>query len=182
MPFDTGRQQKQLDEWLNEKQYTYSYREKGACVPGSGGLCNVHVFHGSPFFFEIESGRERNTSQNGYPPGPGLEGWFTRKTQPMMDDFQVWMKELEENDLVWGSVFVDMAHHTMGYERVLKEGFIGIERKALERLATEEDEKKKAYYRATLSMCQSMRQIAKNFADEARAQMEKEENRSIWKI
>ena len=93
-----------------------------------------------------------------------------------MDDFQVWMKELEENDLVWGSVFVDMAHHTMGYERVLKEGFIGIERKALERLATEEDEKKKAYYRATLSMCQSMRQIAKNFADEARAQMEKEEN------
>ena len=32
------------------------------------------------------------------------------------------------------------------------------------------------YYRATLSMCQSMRQIAKNFADEARAQMEKEEN------
>lgn len=51
-----------------------------------------------------------------------------------MDDFQVWMKELEENDLVWGSVFVDMAHHTMGYERVLKEGFVGIERKALERL------------------------------------------------
>ena len=176
MPFDTGRQQKQLDEWLNEKQYTYSYEKKALVYQAAAELCNVHVFHGSPFFFEIESGRERNTSQNGYPPGPGLEGWFTRKTQPMMDDFQVWMKELEENDLVWGSVFVDMAHHTMGYERVLKEGFIGIERKALERLATEEDEKKKAYYRATLSMCQSMRQIAKNFADEARAQMEKEEN------
>ena len=145
MPFDTGRQQKQLDEWLNEKQYTYSYEKKALVYQAAAELCNVHVFHGSPFFFEIESGRERNTSQNGYPPGPGLEGWFTRKTQPMMDDFQVWMKELEENDLVWGSVFVDMAHHTMGYERVLKEGFIGIERKALERLATEEDEKKKAY-------------------------------------
>ena len=26
MPFDTGRQQKQLDEWLNEKQYTHFKR------------------------------------------------------------------------------------------------------------------------------------------------------------
>ena len=90
MPFDTGRQQKQLDEWLNEKQYTYSYEKKALVYQAAAELCNVHVFHGSPFFFEIESGRERNTSQNGYPPGPGLEGWFTRKTQPMMDDFQVW--------------------------------------------------------------------------------------------
>lgn len=104
MPFDTGRQQKQLDEWLNEKQYTYSYEKKALVYQAAAELCNVHVFHGSPFFFEIESGRERNTSQNGYPPGPGLEGWFTRKTQPMMDDFQVWMKELEEN--LYGDLYL----------------------------------------------------------------------------
>ena len=42
MPFDTGRQQKQLDEWLNEKQYTYSYEKKALVYQAAAELCNEH--------------------------------------------------------------------------------------------------------------------------------------------
>ena len=113
MPYDLSEEQREMDRWLDHLETPYSYEKKALVYKGAARLCKVKVFRSSPFFFELISGRERNTSQNGYPPGPGLEGWFTRKTQPVLDGFQKWITPYQDQDLIWGCVFTDMAHHTI---------------------------------------------------------------------
>ncbi len=176
MPYDLSKQQRVMDQWLKEIKSPYPYEKKALVYQGAAKLCRVKVFRSSPFFFELISGRERNTSQNGYPPGSGLEGWFTKKTQPLLDEFQAWIAPYQAQDLVWGCVFTDMAHHTMGYERILSDGFVEVERQASRQLEKEADERKQAFYRSVLTMCTSMKQIAEHFAEEAEQMAQEEKN------
>ncbi len=176
MPYDLSEEQREMDRWLDSLETPYSYEKKALVYEGAARLCRVKVFRSSPFFFELVSGRERNTSQNGYPPGPGLEGWFTRKTQPVLDGFQSWIAPYQDQDLIWGCVFTDMAHHTMGYERILATGLVGVERQAASRLEAETDERKRAFYKSVLTMCTSMKQIGEHFAAEAERLAAKEGN------
>lgn len=176
MPYDVSKQQKIMDEWLSEISSEYSYEKKALVYKGAAELCDVHVFRTSPFFFELVSGRMRNTSQNGYPPGPGLEGWFIRKNDHIMEEFQEWMKPFQDRDLVWGEVFTDMAHHTMGYEKVLRVGISGIEEEVRNKLDQESDDRKISFYHGALTMCAALKQIAENFAAKAEEMLKDEKN------
>ena len=177
MPYDITSQQRKMDEMYEDVKSPYPYEKKAVVYKGAAELCDVKVFPGSPYFYELVSGRERNTSQNGYPPGPGLEGWYTRKTQDYMDRFGEWIHPYQEEDLIWGAVFTDMAHHTMGYEKVLRLGLKGIYDQAEMYLHSCTDERKKAFYRSVQTMCLSLKQIAENFAIEAERLQKEETNR-----
>lgn len=61
MPFDTGRQQKQLDEWLNEKQYTYSYEKKALVYQAAAELVTYMYFTAPHSFLKLN--REENETQ-----------------------------------------------------------------------------------------------------------------------
>ena len=61
MPFDTGRQQKQLDEWLNEKQYTYSYEKRRLCTRQRRNYVTYMYFTAPHSFLKLN--REENETQ-----------------------------------------------------------------------------------------------------------------------
>ena len=78
-PYDCSAEQAQLDSWYEAADGKTVYEKKALVYRAAAELCQVEIFDHTPFYYEIRSGRERNTSQNGFPPGPGLEGWYMRK-------------------------------------------------------------------------------------------------------
>ncbi|MDL2327210.1 hypothetical protein LJC64_00915 [Ruminococcaceae bacterium OttesenSCG-928-A11] len=179
-PLDAGPLQAELDAQLAALDTPYPYGKKALAYAGAAE-CGVKVLRHSPFYFELCSGRIRNSSQNGYPPGPGLEGWYMRKNQPMADGFAGWMQPLQSADLIWGEMFVDCAHHTVGYDRLLKLGFSGIARQAEQQLAACGEPRKRAFYEAVLAACTAMRRVGEHFAAEAERLLGEEHNPELQK-
>lgn len=170
-PYDCSAEQEQLDCWYNAAADKTVYERKALVYRGAAELCPVQIFDHSPFYYEIRSGRERNTSQNGFPPGPGLEGWYMRKHLALNAPFVSYMKPYEQNDLVWGGVFSDHAHHTVGYDKLLKIGYAGIAQEAQEHLASETDPEKQGFYNSVLTACEAMRQLGIRYAQAAAARL-----------
>lgn len=177
-PYSLDEEQKVLDERLQLLVTSYPFEKKAVVYQGAAELCRVKVFRNSPFFFELISGRERNSSQNGYPPGPGLEGWYLRKHVEDLKPFQRWMRPYKEIDMVWGDLFTDLAHHTVGYDNVLKKGMRGMKKEAEKKLTSHCDELAKSFYRSVITACDALCSIAKRFSDEAGRLLEHEENKA----
>lgn len=173
-PYDCTEQQRQMDLWYQESSEKTSYERKALAYRGAAELCQVKLFEESPFYYEIVSGRERNTSQNGFPPGPGLEGWYMRKQMDLLKPFQAFMAPYERIDLVWGGVFSDHAHHTVGYEKVFRLGFRGIQAEAEQALEHTADPEKAGFYRAVVTACQAVKKITEKFSAAAAKRLEED--------
>lgn len=171
-PYDCSAEQAQLDRWYDAAANKTVYERKALVYRGAAELCPVQIFDHSPFYYEIRSGRERNTSQNGFPPGPGLEGWYMRKHLVLNEPFVDYIKTYEKQDLVWGGVFSDHAHHTVGYDTLLRIGYSGIEQDAQKYLEKETDPEKQGFYRSVITACEAMRQIGLHYAQAAAARLE----------
>ena len=156
-PYDCSAEQAQLDRWYDAAASKTVYERKALVYRGAAELCPVQIFDHSPFYYEIRSGRERNTSQNGFPPGPGLEGWYMRKHLALNAPFVDYIQTYEKQDLVWGGVFSDHAHHTVGYDTLLRIGYSGIEQDAQKYLEKETDPEKQGFYRSVITACEAMR-------------------------
>lgn len=166
-PYDMSRQFEIMDQWYEELDTPYPYEKKALTYRGAAKLCDVQIFRQSPFYFELKSGRIRNSSQNGFPPGPGLEGWYMRKKMSLAENFQEWMRPYKEYDLVWGDIFFDLAHHNIGYDNLLRKGLSGMRGEVLENLRLTQDERAEAFYRSVLTGLDSLREIAEHFAEKA---------------
>ncbi len=127
-----------------------SIKKKALVYKAAAELCDVHIFRNSPFFFEIKSGRIRNSSQSGFPPGPGLEGWYMRKNACIPSEFQEWIKPYKEADLIWADIFSDFAHYTVGYDVLLEKGLKGISEDALKEMQGTSDTKKIEFYSSVI--------------------------------
>ena len=173
-PYDCTRQQQQMDLWYEEISNRTCYERKALAYRGAAELCDVKLFDESPFYYEIISGRERNTSQNGFPPGPGLEGWYMRKQMDLLKPFQQFMAPYEHIDLVWGGVFSDHAHHTVGYEKVFRLGFGGIKAEAEAALLHTIDPDKIGFYRAVITGCQAVKELGEKFSDAASRRLQED--------
>lgn len=163
-PYDCSEQQRQMDLWYKELCDKTCYERKALTYRGAAELCEVKLFDESPFYYEIISGRARNTSQNGFPPGPGLEGWYMRKQMDLLRPFQEFMAPYEHIDLVWGGVFSDHAHHTVGYENVFRLGFRGIEEEAKAALCRATEPDAVGFYHAVITACQAVKKLGEKFS------------------
>lgn len=170
-PYDCSEQQKQMDIWYAELSDRTCYEKKALTYRGAAELCDVKLFDESPFYHEIISGRERNTSQNGFPPGPGLEGWYMRKQMALLESFQSFMSAYEREDLVWGSVFSDHAHHTAGYEKLFQIGFRGIEAEAASALLHCNDSDSVGFYNSVLTACKAVKTLGEKYSAAASARL-----------
>lgn len=170
-PYDCSAEQEQLDSWYEAADGKTVYEKKALVYRAAAELCQVEIFDHSPFYYEIRSGRERNTSQNGFPPGPGLEGWYMRKHLALNEPFVDYMQRYAQQDLVWGGVFSDHAHHTLGYDKLLRIGYVGIEQEAQAYLAQQTDPEKQGFYRSVITACEAMRQIGQRYAQAAAARL-----------
>lgn len=165
-PLDVRDQLKQLDKWNQALDTPYPFERKALVYQAAAG-CPVQIFRFSPFYFELKSGRIRNSSKNGFPPGPGLEGWYMSSHMGLAETFRRWSAPYKSQDLIWCDIFADFAHHTVGYESVLKEGFSGILKRIEASKSTVTDPKKLALLRAMETGAAAMGQIADNFAQRA---------------
>lgn len=165
-PLDVSRQLETLDKWDQALDTPYPFERK-ALVYKAAQICPVKVFRTSPFFFELQSGRIRNSSENGFPPGPGLEGWYMRKHMDMARAFQTWSAPYKAQDLIWCDIFADFAHHTVGYEQVLEKGFSGILADIAARREKVCTPEQSALLAAMDTGARAMMAIAENFAREA---------------
>jgi formate C-acetyltransferase len=165
-PLPMEELQRELDEMIRKIDSPYPY-EKKALVYKAAVRCQVQVFRNSPFYFEIHSGRIRNSSQNGFPPGPGLEGWYMRQHCEIADEFSSWLSQYQNIGLVWGAIFSDFAHHAAGYDRLLRLGFLGIAAEARTEREKTGDLQKISFYNAILTACESMKELGCNFSRRA---------------
>jgi pyruvate-formate lyase len=173
-PLNVTDQLEQLDRWYDKTHSSYPYEKKALVYKAAAELCDVQVFRNSPFFFEIKSGRIRNSSQCGFPPGPGLEGWYMRKNASIPAEFQAWVKPYKDKDLIWAEIFSDFAHHTVGYDSLLEKGLKGISEDARQAMGRTSDARKISFYLSIISGCEALRHVAGKFADRAEEMLEKE--------
>lgn len=95
-----------------------------------------------------------------------------RKHLALNAPFVDYIQTYEKQDLVWGGVFSDHAHHTVGYDTLLRIGYSGIEQDAQKYLEKETDPEKQGFYRSVITACEAMRQIGLHYAQAAAARLE----------
>lgn len=164
-PIQMDRQMTQLTKEADALGGADLFAEKALVYRAAARDCDVKVFRTSPFYFEILGGRIRNSSENGFPPGPGIEGFFMRRHMQSAESFQRWIAPYKEADLIWGDIYDDFAHHTVGYERVLSLGLEGI--LAEIRVARLGKPERRAFYDAAEAGLESLIEIGENFSREA---------------
>lgn len=128
-------------------------------------VCPVHVFKESPFFFEMSSGRGRFT-WGGLQSEPALflmrkkkELWLTPYTTDMSEDKeQGFMYHGKDNP-------VGLDHFCLGYDNLLKEGFLGIIDRATNALSEENDVDKKLFLQSAIDSCKALIGLSKRFSD-----------------
>ena len=142
-----------------------SYLMKSAIHEEFCSVCELHLFREIPFFFEMSSGRGRFT-------WGGLQSRAALLPEDKTAD--VWcapyVKAIEE-DLRegffkgWRPFGID--HHALGYDTILDEGFEAIRSRAEGLGKAETDERKKAFYTATVRSINALLNLAHRFASEA---------------
>ena len=178
-PYDVTPVKEILDQWYEEAKDRTPYERKALVYRAAAQLCEIKIFRQSPFFFEVKTGRIRNSSQNGFPPGPGLEGWYMEKQMHYAEEFQEWIKPYKECDLIWGDIFSDLAHHSVGYDNLLKKGLKGIVLEAREQMNRQTSPMALGFYQSVIEGCEAMHQIAGRFSTLAGEMLAAEQDQEL---
>ena len=165
--FDPCEQQllSKLEQMCGESGDVSSYELKTRMYELLSKICPVHLFDNCDFFFEIASGRPRESwgglqSEVGSFLHEGDRGWWIREYQ------QSSQKDNEECFFAgWSPVGFD--HHCPGYDRILSHGLDGIIAEAEEKLRQCNDEKKCEFYRCVIRANEALKELARRFAREA---------------
>lgn len=153
------------------------YRRKASIYELAASRCDVQVFRHCPFYYEIKAGR------------PGRAWGF--------DGIGCWMRTHHDNNdyatkcIDWKSVFVstgllnsggidiDLDHHTIGYDNVLKFGFNGIIRKCEQRLTKTNVQKEREFLEAVISGYRALITLSEKFAARAESLLTSEKDETI---
>ena len=92
------------------------------------------LFPSSPFYAEIDTGREQNSVTASFPPQPGIGCWLMKQYPDFVDEYGEWSGYYGKYGVMNGPQFMDAAHHYANCETVLKYGLSGIIRHAMMRL------------------------------------------------
>ena len=98
-------------------------RRKALIYETAAERCDVQVFRHFPFFYEIVSGRDRRQWGFG-----GMGSWLLRqpKQRELTEPAAAREKECRERGLSYGGGVLDLDHHCIGYDNVLRLGLNGI--------------------------------------------------------
>ncbi|NOZ22398.1 MAG: hypothetical protein GXP25_15060 [Planctomycetes bacterium] len=152
-------------------------RRKALIYETAARRCRAKVFRHFPFYFELQAGRSRNRW--------GMEGigrWLIE--QPFGDrltrECEAWWQPCRSSGLSRGNPDVlDLDHHCVGYDNVLRFGLRGLIAKAEKRLAREASKEGREFLEATIIGNRALIAIADKFADEAESMLTGETDAAV---
>lgn len=104
--------------------------------------CAVKIMPACPFYFELDTGRLRNSVTSTWDHEPGLANWLIEKNTSLREKFDTFIAPYRENLMISGSMFTDFAHHYADVEKVLQYGLRGIQEQVIyQKESAESDEK-----------------------------------------
>lgn len=125
-PVDISKQESILDEMLEKYPDASPFEKKSWIYQVAAEECEVKLFRHCPFYFEVVTGRVRNSVGAAYPPLPGIDSWLMRRDHTgFLEKYQNWVKPYMDDDIIDSTMYMDCAHHAMGLENVLEYGFSG---------------------------------------------------------
>lgn len=174
-PADVSRQERMLDDKLKAFPQASPLKKKTWIYQVIASECEVKVFRHCPFYFEVVTGRIRNSVGAAYPPIPGLDSWLMRTDRSgFLEKFQGWAGPYMEEDIIDSTMYMDCAHHAMGVEAVLKHGFAGIKRAAEEKLCHVTEAQGRDFLESVIAAQDSLITLTKRFAKKAEEILENE--------
>ncbi len=154
-----------LENMLSASSEVSSYELKTRMYELLSENCPVHLFNNTDFFFEISSGRPRDSwgglqSPVGSFLHSGERGWWLKEySEKIREDC------IEGFFIGWNPVSFD--HHCPGYDKILNIGLNGIISQAEAMLKDCKDEKKQEFYRCVIRANNALKTLAERFALQA---------------
>jgi formate C-acetyltransferase len=137
----------------------------------------IRIFRTAPLFFELDTGRNRNSVTSTWPPEPGLADALMSRNTSLLERFNnTWLPVFTETNIINGVMFSDTAHHYANVEKILKIGLSGIRKEILAELERDDlNDREKAFLDSELVCVDSVIHIAGRFREELAELLEKEE-------
>jgi pyruvate-formate lyase len=163
-PLDIGPWEKDLHAQCTANPRKSPFQHK---ITGYGFMaehCPVHIFRHCPFFFELNTGRNRTDLGTG-----GLGGWFKREPfgLALSASSAQWWGPCGESGLSGSWLVLDDNHHTVSYEMVLRQGLRGRMAEAEKELVHVGSDSERDFLQAAIAGNQALIRIAERFAAEA---------------
>lgn len=174
-PVDVSRQEALLDHRLDANPDASPFEKKSWIYQVAAKECQIKLFRHCPFYFEVVTGRPRNSVGAAYPPLPGIDSWLMRRDKTgFLEKYQGWVKPYMDDDIIDSTMYIDCAHHAMGLERVLEYGFLGIKEQARERLAKTQNEEQKEFLESVIAAQDALVELTERFAIRAQEMADQE--------
>ena len=140
-------------------------RRKALIYETGAERCEAHVFRHCPFYYELAGGRDRREWGFG-----GIGSWLLGqpRQQGLAAGPAAWARTRQEHGLSHGPPVLDLDHHCVGYDNVLRLGLNGITAAARERLATAREPSEQDFLEAVIIGNENLIRIAERFGDRAR--------------
>lgn len=130
-PSDVRRIEAELDDRYAQEPSATAFEKKRWVYDCVARECEVKVFDYCPFYFEVNTGADRNLIGSAFPPTPGLGSWVMRHDPSHVEaDFDRWRQPWMERDILYTTMYADFAHNAMPVQNILKQGFEGIRKRA----------------------------------------------------
>ena len=89
-PTDVSRMEEELDRLQKENPKASSFQKKTWIYRIAARDAEVILFPSSPFYAEIDTGREQNSVTASFPPQPGIGCWLMKQYPDFVDGYGEW--------------------------------------------------------------------------------------------
>lgn len=174
-PTDVSRMEEELDRLQKENPKASSFQKKTWIYRIAARDAEVILFPSSPFYAEIDTGREQNSVTASFPPQPGIGCWLMKQYPDFVDEYGEWSGYYGKYGVMNGPQFMDAAHHYANCETVLKYGLSGIIRHAMMRLEEKNlTDHQQDFLKCMVDVCRSLQKISERFAEKAEEMLKTE--------
>lgn len=177
-PTDVSYMEKFLNETAVKHPDASSFQKKTWIYKIAAEYAEVILFPSSPFYAEIDTGRERNSVTASFPPQAGIGCWLMKQYPNFVSEYGRWSSHYGEAGVMNGPQFMDAAHHYANCEMVIQYGLTGIKHHAEERLQKSDlNEHQKDFLRCMTSVCDSLIRIGERFSEKAKRMLQDESDK-----
>ena len=179
-PTDTGEIEKGLDVLLREHPRATAFEKKRWVYRAIRDNCRVRIFRYCPFYFEVDTGADRNMVGAAFPPTPGLGSWVMRSDPSHLEqDFDEWRLPYMKEDIIYTTMFADLAHNAMPIGSILRLGFDEIRRRAEEGLQKQTGDPD--YLKSVIEAADLIAGLGQRFSKQAAQMMREEQDPAVYK-
>ena len=174
-PVDIFHIKLEFDKFEETHSDMSSYELKAYLYELAAEHCDVHIFRHSPFYYELVSGRTRNSWGV-----DGVGAWVREKRfSKSLEEFQEWVNVWGGNTGLFILHLLDLDHHCPGYDKIFKLGLNGIIEEAKERLSRINSKEQKDFLCCVIRANEAVKKIANRFAERASDMIKQEHDPEI---